>query len=855
MDGVVQNSKTTRFLNSYRNRYLLIGIILSLALAMVAWLGYMQVEKASESNFQRITQRDRVYTILTIIGEGRNTLLALLQNIVIAPDQVKIKRIPLVLDKLNSGISDLQNETSVHTSEKYLIVNELKRDLDELRTRSDKLIETRLDEMLWFPATDELQNKLLPEFLNSMTLLQELVQTLIESGSIDEHDAYDKVQEVRLIWVRMTAELRLLVANRFGVFSVDTQKGMEGRYENLTQYSIRLQSSLYELATFAEQDRLGAFGQEWVEKLQTYYEKWLFALNSLSIKLLEDDWRKDITVLKYSIYPVLERFQQRIDSLQVELDIQSATDITDLASTASRLTVTIVAITIAVVFLMWLSYFSFIRLVLSPIKQTAHALRQEASGGFVSLESITSLRETRELADAFHSMRSQVQEREQRLDYIAHHDDLTHLPNRSLFYDHLGKAINDSKEGEQIVALFFLDLDRFKKINDTLGHGVGDELLRKVAFRLESTLPECMLARFGGDEFAIIAEAISDKSHVVFLGEKILQVFNSPFNINNNTLRVSTSIGIAMSPIDADNVSDLLKAADTAMYKAKSQGRSRYWFFTENMTRLAREKLALENELHLAVLEKQFEIYYQPVVSIEDQRLVGFECLLRWNHPVRGILAPAHFIDMLDETGLIKGVTLWLLEEVVSMYRHFADLGASEMKLAINITARMLQDDEFSTKLLRHLMDKKFDPENLIVELTEDALAEYFDDANETLQALRTLGVKVAIDDFGTGESSLDHLRSFQFDQVKIDKSYVQDVNDDAGDASLVKAIIQMGHSFGMEVVAEGVETIAQLEFLQEYDCDLMQGYLVSKPVPIDKVIEILEHHVEQHSLPLDIIA
>jgi EAL domain-containing protein (putative c-di-GMP-specific phosphodiesterase class I) len=310
-----------------------------------------------------------------------------------------------------------------------------------------------------------------------------------------------------------------------------------------------------------------------------------------------------------------------------------------------------------------------------------------------------------------------------------------------------------------------------------------------------------------------------------------------------------------MSPIDADNVSDLLKAADTAMYKAKSQGRSRYWFFTENMTRLAREKLALENELHLAVLEKQFEIYYQPVVSIEDQRLVGFECLLRWNHPVRGILAPAHFIDMLDETGLIKGVTLWLLEEVVSMYRHFADLGASEMKLAINITARMLQDDEFSTKLLRHLMDKKFDPENLIVELTEDALAEYFDDANETLQALRTLGVKVAIDDFGTGESSLDHLRSFQFDQVKIDKSYVQDVNDDAGDASLVKAIIQMGHSFGMEVVAEGVETIAQLEFLQEYDCDLMQGYLVSKPVPIDKVIEILEHHGEQHSLPLDIIA
>ena len=851
----MQLNKLAPFLNSYRSRYLLLGISLSLALASVAWIGYIQVEKASDSNFERITQRNRVSTILTNMGKGRNSLLDLLQNIVIEPDKTKIERIPRVLQKLYSGIRDLQNETSVQASDKYLIVNELKRDLDELRTRSDKLVSTRLDEMLWFPATDELQNKLLPEFLNSLTMLQELAQSFSDVNNADEQEVYNKIQETRLIWVRMTAELRLLVANRFGVFSVDTEKGMEGRYENLTQYSLRLQNNLYELSTFAKQDRLGLFGEESVHDLQSSYEKWLHALNSLSIKLLENDWRKDISILKFSIYPVLERFQQRIDSLQVELNIQSATDITELSTISRRLTLTIVAITVAVIFLLWLSYFSFIRLVLQPIKETARALRQEASGDFVSLESITSLRETRELADAFHSMRSQVQEREQRLDYIAHHDDLTHLPNRSLFYKHLAKVITASNENEEFAALFFLDLDRFKKINDTLGHGVGDELLRKVANRLESTLPDCMLARFGGDEFAIIAEGINDKSHVVFLGEKILQVFNSPFRIKNNTLRVTTSIGIAMSPVDADNVSDLLKAADTAMYEAKSQGRNRYWFFTENMTRLVRDKLALENELHLAVLEKQFEIYYQPVVSIDEQRLIGFECLLRWNHPVRGILAPAEFIEMLDETGLIKSVTLWLLQEIVIMYRHFSELGTSELKLAINLTARMLQDDEFSSKLLRHLMDKKSDPEKLVVELTEDALAEYFEDANETLQALRTLGVQVAIDDFGTGESSLDHLRSFQFDQVKIDKSYVQDVNDDEGDASLVRAIIQMGHSFGMEVVAEGVETIEQLEFLQKNDCNLMQGYLVSKPVPVDKVIEILKHHVEQNSLPLDIIA
>jgi diguanylate cyclase (GGDEF)-like protein len=833
--------KMGEFLDSYRNRYLTLALLLTVSLILTAAFGYLQFQRTSYTQIDKISARAQTSMLLADVLAEINSMQKLLQDIVIDPDKHALRELAGQMNKLSLALEQLHEMAGPGVGEGSRgLIGEMRNDLVELQRSSNEIVSIRINDARWFPATSIMEDRLLPNFISSMTLLSEIAAELEEDFSVEaSRDPLLLVYEIRMGWVRMTAELRLYIANRFGVFSANNETGMDARNDNIETYIATLGDDITRLQEYGAEGRLGLLGEEMLPELEANYQRWANAKDDLFDALTRDDWRMDLVVLRQDIYPIIERLQQRISSLQLDLDVQSASDITRLTDTARWLAFVLLAITGAIILITFAGYMSFNRLVLRPISKTTHALKKEASGESVNLSEITMLRETRELADAFHQMQRQVRNRQDRLDHLAHHDLLTQLPNRVLFNRRLEQAIQDANHSGQNVALMFLDLDRFKQINDTLGHGVGDLLLREVSMRLSEVISrdDATIARFGGDEFTIIVERIDDAQQVTDIAERILTAFSTKFLLGDHELHVSTSIGIALAPMDVLHASDLLRAADTAMYEAKQHGRNQYRFHSEEMSRLAENQMVMEKELRHAVERSEFEVHYQPIVSTRSKRLVGFESLLRWNHPEQGLLAPNSFLDVLEDSGLITAVTDWLLDQTVVMQEQLLQSGKKDIYLSINLTARLLNDDAFANAMEHRLKDGSLLPETLVIELTEDALTGYVDKADLFLRKVKKLGVRLALDDFGTGQSSLEHLRRFSFDIVKIDRSFVSDISRDPDDASLVDAVIKIGHSFDMTIVAEGVETAEQLNYIAERQCDYLQGYLISRPLPVDEAL------------------
>jgi len=470
-------------------------------------------------------------------------------------------------------------------------------------------------------------------------------------------------------------------------------------------------------------------------------------------------------------------------------------------------------------------------------------LRQDGSLLHASI-STRCVRRPNGVVDYFVTVVQDITERKQAEEHILHlsrHDALTGLPNRMVLDDRLQQAVLRAVRDRSQVGVLLVDLDHFKRINDTLGHSIGDQLLREVATRLQVCVRECdTLSRQGGDEFAILLPDLVANDEATRIAQRVLGMVAEPYRLDEHELHISCSVGISLFPRDGRNAETLLKNADSALYRAKDMGRNSYQYYLSGATMVARERLSLENSLRHAVERQQLELYYQPKWDFHANAITGAEALIRWNHPELGLLPPARFIPIAEDSGLVLSLGEWVLRAAMREIGQLHQNGWPGLRIAVNLSGRQFRQGDLAAQVRGLLAETGFDPTCLELELTESILMPHNEDNLAALRSFKTMGVRLAIDDFGTGYSSLGYLQRFPVDVLKIDRSFVTDLPANESNVAIVDAIVTLAHGLGLAVVAEGVETSEHVAFLRAHGCDEGQGYHFGRPLPLAQFTNLL---------------
>ncbi|MEE4254045.1 MAG: EAL domain-containing protein [Desulfuromusa sp.] len=490
------------------------------------------------------------------------------------------------------------------------------------------------------------------------------------------------------------------------------------------------------------------------------------------------------------------------------------------------------------------------RLISAPIKSLLLSMQTISKEKNYSLRvEKTSHDELGSLFDGFNEMLAEIEIRDQELksseahlEHLANHDSLTQVANRLLFHDRLEHSLARAKRIKSRLAILFIDLDRFKNINDSLGHDIGDQVLCAVADRLSGLIREAdTLARVGGDEFAIILDQVKRTNDVGRYVQKLLREVSNPIEISGNSLHVTASVGVSLYPENGEDADSLVKAADTSMYQGKYGGGNSYQFYSAEMNTDSRESLLLENLLREALQKKQFLLYYQPQYELKTGQLVGFEALIRWKHPDLGLVSPLDFIPMAEESGLIVPIGEWVLYTACKQMKKIQEQWKLPLSMAVNLSPRQFLHSSLVQTVAEVLYRTKLKPRFLELEITESMVMGDIDQSISKMNEFKKMGVQLAIDDFGTGYSSLEYLKKFPISKLKIDQSFVRELGQDANGTAIVNSVIALGKSMQLEVIAEGIETVEQLDLLGKEGCDQGQGYLFSKPLPVEALPALLD--------------
>lgn len=794
------------------------------------------MRNVAHSNTHALQAQNQIFETLHAIRIhiwGANKTLSLQ---LISPSPDRPLAIQAQLEDAQVKLQQLSNNDMVHTEYEKILLG-LHKNLGILLQKTQELLKKHQDINWIYPLLPFINNKLYNPNSQFQSAVSQALQEIAEDdGRPYASRLYGEFDEVLDLWRRKILNFRALMIRYAGMNEPNTAQ--ENNLENLRPEITRHLKTLTQLQ---KQGRLGLVSEDALERMIQANTEWDAQWEQVKKLRINNNWRADVQFMQQEIIPVHNNIIEQLSRFEELTQNLSSNTIAITEHTATLIRNILWGLSAIAIFFVALVYYFIRATVLEPIQHISNTLEVEGTDADFRLDSTNSF-EINQLVDSFNDMRQQIHQRTIALEYQALHDGLTGLPNRTLLNDRLNQAISIMKRTGGNTAFLLLDLDRFKEVNDTLGHHIGDQLLQMVVKRLEQVLRESdTVARLGGDEFAIVAPN-TPLSHAEDFARKIIHAINDVFVINQQNMYVGASIGIAIYPEHGDNLNDLVRRADIAMYHAKRNNYG-YTVYTASLEKSTADTLALVGDLRNELTDAQhLSMYYQPQINLLNRGITAVEALLCWNHPQLGRVPPEHIINVAEHTGTIGSLTEWVINtsirQMVENHFHQQNIG-----LSLNLSAWNLQDPQLMSTIMTALKTHQYPADLLTLEITETAMMNDPIRARNVLHELNGMGITIAIDDYGTGFSSLGYLKMLPVDYLKIDKSFVIEMLDNENDAIIVHSTIELAHNLGLRLIAEGVENQETLLRLHKLKCDIIQGYHIARPLPLPELISWVENY------------
>ncbi|MCW8827256.1 MAG: bifunctional diguanylate cyclase/phosphodiesterase [Gammaproteobacteria bacterium] len=824
-------------LHSLRARYISFALLLGFVMICGALIGYKitldDSSKTDEIQARVAQQSDHLEQIKELVHTAYRSMdLFLIDPQKKEQRQVFGERLARAIEH----IERMRTTDSPGAQNLAIRLNFLEKKVIQFKVEATELFDVRTDPIRQYPSMEISSRIMQPGRTLIMVALDEAISEAKDSITESGIESYTDFVELKDRLNSMNLFFRLFMVNRSGGFD---SAGIVQQAQSIRDIYKTVINMVLHLKEHQEDGDFGFDGAMAIETLENYLPKWMGGFNTIQEVDKSIGWRLDTRIMQQKILPLTDEIAATIQSIDqsIKLENQQIADSHKRIKATQNLLLGILIIIIAFYIIAML--ISLDRMVFRPISAVAHALKAEAFGE--SRENLiqTRTRETQDLIDAFHEMNLQVRNRQMALEYQAMHDALTGLPNRTMLLERIKYQLMVSKREEKPLSLFILDLNRFKEVNDTLGHHIGDQLLVNAGSRFKACLREIdTIARLGGDEFAILLPN-TDSEHSETVAQKLVKAIKEPFTVEDNVLYIGVSIGIASFPEDGEDSNTLLQHADVAMYNAKLNHLG-YALYNVDEDEHSIGRLSLVQDLRNAIRQDQLELYFQPKVDMFENSPVGAEALLRWKHPELGFIPPDQVVDIAEGVGLIDELTSWVMDRALQRCAQLHSDGY-QLSMSINLSVKNLVNSGLSNEIKGLLEKHQISSRFIIFEITESSMMANPENAIQVLNELNGIGVNISVDDFGTGFSSLAYLKQLPVNELKIDKSFVMEMARNDSDAVIVHSTIELGHNLGLYVIAEGVENQQTCDTLKHYGCDIAQGYFISHPLPFDEFVSWLK--------------